>query len=89
LCFKHAALRKAIQLRTSVKNFRLLSKSGNYQPNVVYHVLAKVWRIIAFFHGSTFAASLSKSKAELLDIPHLKLKIDVVTRWNSAYHDMT
>ena len=51
----------------------------------VSHVLARVWWIVAFFHRSTFAANLLKSKAELLNIPPQKLKIDVVTRWNSAY----
>ena len=51
----------------------------------VSHVLAKVRRIVAFFHKSTVAAALLKSKAEVLSLPQHKLIIDVCTRWNSAY----
>ena len=51
----------------------------------VSHVLAKVRRIVAIFHRSTFAANLLQSKAQLLNITHRKLKIYVVTQWNSAY----
>ena len=32
-----------------------------------------------------FAANLLKTKADLMNIPLLKLKIDVATLWNSAY----
>lgn len=53
----------------------------------VSHVLSKIRRIVGFFHRSTVAAALLKSKAELLGLPNLKLKMDVCTRWNSA-HDM-
>ena len=52
----------------------------------VSHVLAKARRIVAFFHRSTYTSTLLKAKAELLNIPVLKLKIDVCTRWNSAFN---
>ena len=42
----------------------------------VSHVLARIRRIAAFSHRSAFAANLLKSKAELSNLPHLKLKID-------------
>jgi hypothetical protein len=48
-------------------------------------MLAKVCRIVAFFHRSAIAANVFKIQADLLGIPNKKLKMDVVTRWNSAY----
>lgn len=51
----------------------------------VSNMLAKVRRIVAFFHRSAVAANAFKVQADLLGIPNKKLKIDVVTRWNSAY----
>lgn len=51
----------------------------------VSNVLAKVRRIVAFFHRSAVAANALKVQADLLGIPNKKIKIDVVTRWNSAY----
>lgn len=40
---------------------------------------------MAFFHRSAVAANAFKVRADLVGIPNKKLKIDVVTRWNSAY----
>lgn len=54
----------------------------------VSNVLSKIRRVVSFFHRSSTAAALLKVKAELLDLPKVNLKIDVSTRWNSAY-DMT
>lgn len=52
----------------------------------INNMLAKVRRIVAFFHRSAVAANAFKVQADLLGIPNKKLKIDdVVTRWNSAY----
>ena len=53
----------------------------------VSHILARVQRIVAFFHRCTFAANLLRKQTELQNIPHLKLKTDVVTQWSSV-HDM-
>lgn len=52
---------------------------------IVSNMLAKVRRIVAFFHRSAVAANAFKVQADLLGIPNKKLKTDVVTRWNSAY----
>ena len=48
-------------------------------------MLARIRRIVAFFHRSSTAASLLKVHASNLDLPNHKLKIDVATRWNSAF----
>jgi hypothetical protein len=49
------------------------------------HLLAKIRRIVAYFHRSNIANSVLKEKAEALGLPQHKLIIDVSTRWNSAY----
>lgn len=51
----------------------------------VTNILARVRRIVGFFHRSTTAAALLQLKATSLGIPNHKLIIDVPTRWNSAY----
>lgn len=51
----------------------------------ISNMLTKVRRIVAFFHRSAVAANAFKVRADLVGIPNKKLKIDVVTRWNSAY----
>ena len=48
-------------------------------------VLGRIRRLASYFHRSTLAAALLKSKAELLQMSSSTLKIDVCTRWNSAY----
>ncbi|KAL5016122.1 hypothetical protein ScPMuIL_005711 [Solemya velum] len=49
------------------------------------HILARMRKIVAFFHRSNIAADMLKRKAEGLFLPQHKLIIDVCTRWNSAY----
>ncbi|XP_021339826.1 zinc finger BED domain-containing protein 1-like [Mizuhopecten yessoensis] len=56
--------------------------------NTVSKLLARMRRIVAYFHRSTTAAAVLKQKQELLQLPSYKLVIDVQTRWNSAL-DMT
>lgn len=51
----------------------------------VSNMLAKVRRIVVFFRRSAVAANAFKVQADLLGIPNKKFKMDVVTRWNSAY----
>jgi hypothetical protein len=48
-------------------------------------LLAKVRKIVSFFHKSTTASAMLKSKQTMLQIPTHKLIIDVQTRWNSTY----
>ena len=51
----------------------------------VRKVLAKVRKIVTFFHRSNTAAAQLKRNQQLLDIPVHRLKIDVKTRWNSTF----
>ena len=56
--------------------------------DTVSRLLAKVRKIVGFFHRSTTAAAILKSKIRLLGLgdvnKELKLIQDVPTRWNSA-----
>ena len=56
-----------------------------FQVKRVSHVLAKIRRIVGFFHRNATANRVLANKADLLGLPAHKLIIDVVTRWNSAY----
>ncbi|MEW8548465.1 MAG: hypothetical protein AB2693_33600, partial [Candidatus Thiodiazotropha sp.] len=51
----------------------------------VSQLLAKIRRIVAFFHRSNIASHVLKVKSEALSLPQHKLIIDVCTRWNSAF----
>lgn len=48
-------------------------------------VLSRIRRNVKFFHKSALASALLSEKASLLGLKFDKLKMDVVTRWNSAY----
>lgn len=50
----------------------------------VSRILARVRRVVSFFHRSTTAAALLKVKTQQLGLKNLKLIQDVSTRWNSA-----
>lgn len=50
----------------------------------VSHLLARMRRVVAYFHRSTVANAILKDKQKLLQLPEHKLLIDVATRWNSA-----
>ncbi|CAM4681755.1 unnamed protein product [Leuciscus chuanchicus] len=50
----------------------------------ISRLLGRVRRIVTFFHRSANANKVFKEKQMLLNLPCRKLKIDVVTRWNSA-----
>ena len=51
----------------------------------VAKLLARIRRVVAFFHRSSTAAASLKQKQALLQVTQHKLIIDVPTRWNSAY----
>nr|XP_054592988.1 E3 SUMO-protein ligase ZBED1-like [Nothobranchius furzeri] len=53
----------------------------------VSHLLAKMRKIVTFFHRSTTGHNVLKRKQELLQLGEKKLIQDVSTRWNST-HDM-
>ncbi|XP_062576895.1 E3 SUMO-protein ligase ZBED1-like [Saccostrea cucullata] len=69
-CFAHT-LNLAAQRGLKVKQVSVL--------------LAKIRRIVVFFHKSSVAATTLVRNQKLLSLPNHKLKIDVCTRWNSAY----
>lgn len=48
-------------------------------------LLGRIRRIASFFHRSTTAMAVLKSKQSLLELPQHKLINDVPTRWNSSY----
>ncbi|KAK3098538.1 hypothetical protein FSP39_020427 [Pinctada imbricata] len=62
-----------------------LAAQKSLKVKQVSHILARMRRIVSFFHRSSVAASKLKLQAEILNLPAKKLIIDVQTRWNSAY----
>lgn len=50
----------------------------------VSHLLARMRRVVGYFHRSAVATSILREKQKLLQLPEHKLVIDVATRWNSA-----
>ena len=52
--------------------------------DAVSRLLARVRKVVGYFHRSTTAAALLKNKIKLLGLSQLKLIQDVPTRWNSA-----
>ncbi|KAF0038023.1 hypothetical protein F2P81_010897 [Scophthalmus maximus] len=61
----------------------LASQAGLKIP-AVSRLLARVRRIVTFFHRSTTANHILKEKQKLLQLPVHKLTVDAGTRWNSA-----
>lgn len=51
----------------------------------ISRLLAKIRKIVTFFHRSTTAAHVLKTKQELLQLPVHKLIQDMPTTWNSSY----
>lgn len=48
-------------------------------------LLGRIRKVVSFFHRSTTATAVLKSKQQLLSLPIHKLVQDVQTRWNSSY----
>ena len=48
-------------------------------------LLGRIRRVVTYFHKSSTATTILKSKQAILEIPQHKLIMDVSTRWNSTY----
>lgn len=48
-------------------------------------LLGRIRKVVSYFHRSTTATAVLKSKQQLLSLPIHKLVQDVQTRWNSSY----
>lgn len=62
-----------------------LSTQKGLQITQMNRLLGRVRRIVGFFHRSTTANAVLKTKQTLLEIPKHKLINDVPTRWNSSF----
>ena len=60
-----------------------------YQRGITSHkmdrLLGRIRKVVSFFHRSTTAAHVLKTKQEMLQLPTHKLIQDVPTRSNSTY----
>lgn len=77
-----------IHIRCYAHTLNLATQKSLKLPQVS-RLLAKIRKIVTFFHKSTTAAELLKRKQAQLDLPTLKLISDCETRWNSTLHMIT
>ncbi|XP_069129208.1 E3 SUMO-protein ligase ZBED1-like [Argopecten irradians] len=49
-------------------------------------LLGRIRRVVTYFHKSNIAMAILNTKQTLLELPHLKLIMDVSTRWNSTFN---
>ncbi|XP_062583948.1 E3 SUMO-protein ligase ZBED1-like [Saccostrea cucullata] len=63
-----------------------LAAQKSLKVKQVSHILARMRKIVAFFHRSSVATTAKlREQAGIIQLPAHKLLIDVPTRWNSAY----
>ncbi|KAK6169740.1 hypothetical protein SNE40_020731 [Patella caerulea] len=62
-----------------------LAAQKGLKTDGVSRVLSKIRKVVTYFHKSTSATELLRSKQTLLGLPGHKLIKDVTTRWNSTY----
>ncbi|XP_046545980.1 zinc finger BED domain-containing protein 4-like [Haliotis rubra] len=76
--------RFAPHIRCFAHTINIASQKAMQVPQMS-RILGRVRRIVSFFHRSSHAASVLRSKQLLLELPDHKLIQDVSTRWNSSY----
>ncbi|XP_071083855.1 E3 SUMO-protein ligase ZBED1-like [Haliotis cracherodii] len=62
-----------------------LASQRAMQVSQMARILGRVRRVVSFFHRSSQAASVLRTKQLLLELPCHTLIQDVSTRWNSSY----
>lgn len=61
-----------------------LSTQKALQISTASRICGKMRRVVSHFHRSTIAANLLRKATSQLELPNLKLIMDVSTRWNST-----
>ncbi|KAK0145655.1 Zinc finger BED domain-containing protein 1 [Merluccius polli] len=79
---KEAGLGPQIGCFAHVINF---ASQRGLTVNKMDGLLGRIRKVVSFFHRSTTAAHVLKTKQEMLQLPTHKLIQDVPTRWNSTY----